>query len=393
MAGYINIEPLQNKLAWGNPNPMLATFQQQGQQIANQTGQVPYMEVDPNQNTRQPITPDQVPTQPTQQKKRYTRGFNPQYMQASNTLFAGLGMLGAKNKNSYGSALKRFNNDKSEYENLNSDLYSTNQDYYGKYQQGGDLKSLYETMSMDPESFRDELTYLQPDYDKLQRQQEMEQYQSLEDYIDNKFNNLPKQKEVVDYQSYNPYDNTNNPYIGNEINTSPYTDDVRKTGYLPTYAPPLNIGFNVRPTPLPSNKEQMSIIKNTALKYNVPPEILAGVYGAETAYGRHKTMVSSAGAQGPFQFMPATARQYGINPWDFNQASDAAAKYLSNSYRKTGNWEDAIASYNAGLGNVKRWRQISETASYVPKVMANAQSLQGKFQKGGYTNNLDWEII
>lgn len=237
MPGYTNIEPLQNKLTWGSPNPMLNVFQQQGQQIANQTGQVPYMEVSPNQNTKQPITPDTVPDDIEEPRKRYERGFNIPYMIGSNAAMNGIGILGSRNKNSYSSAINRFNRGQSEYQNNNSDLYSTAQDYYGKFQKGG-LKELYETMSLDPESFTDEMQVLQPDYDKLQRQQEVDQYNSLEEYINSKFNNQPKQKEVVEYQSYNPYDNYQNPYIGNQ---------KQSQSYQPTYAPQLNIGFNVRP--------------------------------------------------------------------------------------------------------------------------------------------------
>lgn len=253
---YSNIEPLQNKLMWGQPNPMLAVFQQQGQQIANNIGRIPYMEVDPNQNTRQPITAQEQPLtgETIEQRKRYTRGFNPEYMQASNMLFTGLGMLGAKNKNSYGNAVNDFNKGRSEYNNLNSDLYSTKQDYYGKFQKGG-LKELYDTMSLDPESFQDELQFFQPDYDKIQKQQEINQYKSLKDYIDTKYNNIPKQKEVVEYQSYNPYDNYSNPYIGNEINTSPY--DKGSTGYQPIYAPQMNIGFNPKSTNMYQTSRQL----------------------------------------------------------------------------------------------------------------------------------------
>lgn len=130
--------------------------------------------------------------------------------------------------------------------------------------------------------------------------------------------------------------------------------------------------------------KQFSIIKEAADKYGVPASILAGVYGAETAFGKHPTMVSSAGAQGPFQFMPGTAAQYGVNPWDFNSAADGAARLLRDNYRTLGSWDKAVAAYNAGPGNIKKGIIPAETRAYVPKVMsyANAFSQQG-FRDGG----------
>jgi hypothetical protein len=130
--------------------------------------------------------------------------------------------------------------------------------------------------------------------------------------------------------------------------------------------------------------KQFSIIKEAADKYGVPASILAGVYGAETGFGKHATMVSSAGAQGPFQFMPGTAAQYGVNPWDFNSAADGAARLLRDNYRTLGSWDKAVAAYNAGPGNIKKGIMPAETKAYVPKVMsyANAFSQQG-FRDGG----------
>lgn len=359
MIPFTNTQPLQTKQDW------MAPMNRPNQSLYGQYG------LDTNQGVF-----NQQENSDITQDSMFVRGYNEKYMNKSNAFFTGLGILGQRNKNSYQNAQNRFNQENNDYQNLNQDLYSTRQDYYGNYQKGGSLKDLYETMSLDPESYQDELQYFKGDYDNILKQEEMSQYKSIDDYIDKKFNDLPQNntKEVVNYQFNDPYENYKNPYIGNEIQTNPYNQN---TQYQSTYAPPLNIGFNVRPMALPKNTSQFSIISQKALANNVPPEILAGVYGAETSYGAN-VRTSSAGAQGPFQFMPATAMQYGINPHNFEQAADAAAKYLSSSYKKTGNWEDVIASYNAGLGNVKRWKKIPETSNYVAKVLANAKSLKGK---------------
>ncbi|MGZ3757528.1 MAG: transglycosylase SLT domain-containing protein [Mucilaginibacter sp.] len=101
--------------------------------------------------------------------------------------------------------------------------------------------------------------------------------------------------------------------------------------------------------------------------------------------------VSRVGATGPWQFMAATAKLYGLNMDKFVddrrdpvQASYAAAAYLKDAYMEFGDWLLAIASYNCGKSNVERaiakagaldfWsiRQYlpKETRGYVPAYIA-----------------------
>lgn len=77
--------------------------------------------------------------------------------------------------------------------------------------------------------------------------------------------------------------------------------------------------------------------------------------------GLSPTALSRAGARGLWQFMPVTAREYGLeinslvdercNP---RLATRAAARYLKNMYKMYGDWTLAIASYNCGPGNVNK---------------------------------------
>lgn len=71
--------------------------------------------------------------------------------------------------------------------------------------------------------------------------------------------------------------------------------------------------------------------------------------------------VSPVGAAGMWQFMAPTGRMYGLKTSahyderrDVNKATDAAIKYLRNSYRIYGDWLLVIASYNCGPGNVNK---------------------------------------
>lgn len=107
-------------------------------------------------------------------------------------------------------------------------------------------------------------------------------------------------------------------------------------------------------------------------QYGLPAGLLDSVWQTES--GRGKNMRSSVGAQGHFQFMPDTAKQYGLaNPDDFNQSSDAAARYYRDLLKKYGgNLEQALAAYNWGPGNVDKKGLANaplETRNYMNRVM------------------------
>jgi membrane-bound lytic murein transglycosylase D len=101
--------------------------------------------------------------------------------------------------------------------------------------------------------------------------------------------------------------------------------------------------------------------------------------------------VSRVGATGPWQFMFATAKLYGLNMDNYVderkdpiQASYAAAAYIKDAYQDFGDWLVAIASYNCGKGNITRAIQKAgasdfwsirpylpiETRNYVPAYIA-----------------------
>src|SRR5262245_34485691 len=66
----------------------------------------------------------------------------------------------------------------------------------------------------------------------------------------------------------------------------------------------------------------------------LPRGLLTAVLTRESAgYPQAK---SKAGAEGLFQFMPATAKSYGIDPYDPQQSAEAAAKELGGHYKRYG---------------------------------------------------------
>ncbi len=110
--------------------------------------------------------------------------------------------------------------------------------------------------------------------------------------------------------------------------------------------------------------------------YQLPAGLLKSV--AITESGGNQFAMSGAGAKGLFQFIDGTARDMGLrgnDVFDPEKSAQAAAKYLSQLLRQNGgDLSKALASYNWGIGNVKRYGMglmPQETRNYIPKVMSN----------------------
>ena len=112
-------------------------------------------------------------------------------------------------------------------------------------------------------------------------------------------------------------------------------------------------------------------------RHGVDPALLAAV--AQQESGFDASAVSPAGAQGLMQFMPATARGLGVDPFDPASAVDGAARYLADLTEQFGSTELGLAAYNAGPGTVSRYGGIppyAETQDYVRSVTSKAEALR-----------------
>jgi len=150
-----------------------------------------------------------------------------------------------------------------------------------------------------------------------------------------------------------------------------------------TSAPP-----SATPPGAPASGIKHSSFRTLEQKNGLPGGILDAVYQQESSRGRN--LVSPAGALGPFQFMPGTARQYGVaDPFDLRQASGGASRYLRDLLKEFGgDTAKALAAYNWGPGNVERdvraygraWREHlpAETRNYLNSILPRLGATPGR---------------
>lgn len=165
--------------------------------------------------------------------------------------------------------------------------------------------------------------------------------------------------------------------------SAPHAAKVRAQ---PWFAAPTSSAASIAAGPLPSISVSIDsfdpiearhayddLISEAAGKYALDPNMIRAVMQTESAF--NAMAVSPVGAVGLMQLMPALATELGVtDPMDPRQNIMGGALYLRrllDSHR--GNVKLALASYNAGPGNVAKYGAIppfKETRNYVKKVTA-----------------------
>lgn len=94
---------------------------------------------------------------------------------------------------------------------------------------------------------------------------------------------------------------------------------------------------------------------------------------------------SSAGARDIAQFMPGTAKSYGVTLGDNRIKDDlrGQVRMMADLIHQTGNIEDALRGYNAGPGAIEASRGYAQTNNYVAAIKAGAKKYGGAGGAGG----------
>jgi len=113
-----------------------------------------------------------------------------------------------------------------------------------------------------------------------------------------------------------------------------------------------------------------TLLAGAERSHHLPCGLLGAIVQVESGGQPHR--ISSAGAMGPMQLIPPTARALGVSdPFDPVQAVDGAARYLHTQFAAFHSIRLAAAAYNAGPGAIVGHRvpQNGQTEIYVDRVM------------------------
>lgn len=111
-----------------------------------------------------------------------------------------------------------------------------------------------------------------------------------------------------------------------------------------------------------------ALITQAAYRYGVDPNLALALARRESAF--NPAAVSSAGAIGVMQLMPATAAGLGVDPYNLEQNIDGGIRYLKSLLDRFGDAGQALAAYNAGPTRVVENRVPSSTWAYVRDILA-----------------------
>lgn len=111
-------------------------------------------------------------------------------------------------------------------------------------------------------------------------------------------------------------------------------------------------------------------------RYGLPKNLLAALSMQESR--GNVNAISPDGARGTMQFMPGTAKQYGVDVRSIASSADGAARYLRDLLKRyDNNIVKALTAYHSGEGNVNKGRIGPVGRKYAPEVLARQNWLNG----------------
>lgn len=130
--------------------------------------------------------------------------------------------------------------------------------------------------------------------------------------------------------------------------------------------------YNIQKVRSSNEGKYEDIIDRASHTYGIPKTLIQKMIEVESNF--NPKTVSHAGAMGLMQLMPANVKEMGIkNPFSPAESIEGGVKELSGYLKKNnGDLVLALASYNAGPGNVRKYGGVppfKETQGYIKKIL------------------------
>ncbi|MEI4713215.1 lytic transglycosylase domain-containing protein [Bacillus cereus] len=130
--------------------------------------------------------------------------------------------------------------------------------------------------------------------------------------------------------------------------------------------------YNIQKIRSSNEGKYEDIIDRVSRTYGIPKTLIQKMIEVESDF--NPKTVSHAGAKGLMQLMPANVKEMGIkNPFSPAESIEGGVKELSGYLKKhNGDLVLALASYNAGPGNVRKYGGVppfKETQGYIKKIL------------------------
>jgi len=156
-----------------------------------------------------------------------------------------------------------------------------------------------------------------------------------------------------------------------KVRASPAGGWGNSSGAATRLVPGVSVSIDSYVAPDAARYAYDDLIAEAARRYRLNPRMIKAVMETESAF--NAMAVSPVGALGLMQLMPEVAAELGAtDPMDPRENIMAGARYLRQLLdAHGGNVKLALASYNAGPGNVAKYRAVppfKETQNYVKRV-------------------------